>query len=381
MPQPDSVHFGRSDFFPSLPPDLKQLVQQLVHQGVSWSDINDAVQSAFNDRIPDGADQQSLLDYIRELPQSLRQDLQNAAVPPGQFKDLVDRALQANPGQSADGPQAAAAHGNSAAIGHADSGRTATPSAIGQAANAFGTQQASPQAAALSGQQIAQAQQVDRGPSPLQLPQGGRSGDAITAGRPQEATAAITTAAADRVSAAQQQLLAQAVPMAHGRTDVMTATVMAQIPGATVLANPQGTVMPAQVTPPAPPGTENAASQARDGLLAPAGHTLAGSLRRDLRRGVQPPRERRADWMLALLPGRAKRTHAGEEETTSFQWLFWVLTVAAYGALAVAVIAMIPNGGGLTDGFGRPSYGAYALIIGAIAAVASWFLGRRLSKR
>ena len=380
MPQPDSVHFGRSDFFPSLPPDLKQLVQQLVHQGVSWSDISDAVQSAFNDRIPDAPDQQSLLDYIRELPQSSRQDLQNAAVPPGQFKDLVDRALQANPGQSADGPQAAASHGNSAAIGHADGGRTATPSAISQTANAFGAQQASPQAAALSGQQVAQAQQVDRGPTPLQLPQGGRSGDAIAAGRPQETGAAIT-ASPDRVSAAQQQLLAQAVPMAQGRTAVMAATVMAQIPGATVLANPQGTVMPAQVTPPAPPGTENAAAQARDGLLAPAGHTLAGSLRRDLRRGVQPPHERRADWLLALLPGRGKRTRTDEEETPSFQWLFWVLTVAAYGALAIAVIAMIPSGGGLTDGFGRPSYGAYALIFGAIAAVASWFVGRRLSRR
>lgn len=380
MPQPDSVHFGRSDFFPSLPPDLKQLVQQLVHQGVSWSDISDAVQSAFNDRIPDAPDQQSLLDYLRELPQSSRQDLQNAAVPPGQFKDLVDRALQANPGQSADGPQVAASHGNSAAIGHADAGRTATPSAISQTTNAFGAQQASPQAAALSGQQVAQAQQVDRGPTPLQLPQGGRSGDAIAAARPQEPGAAIT-ATPDRVSAAQQQLLAQAVPMAHGRTDVMAATVMAQVPGATVLANPQGTVMPAQVTPPAPPGTENAATQARDGLLAPAGHTLAGSLRRDLRRGVQPLRERRADWLLALLPGRGKRTRTDEEETTSFQWLFWVLTVAAYGALAIAVIAMIPSGGGLTDGFGRPSYGAYALIFGAIAAVASWFVGRRLSRR
>ena len=379
MPQPDSVHFGRSDFFPSLPPDLKQLVQQLVHQGVSWSDINDAVQSAFNDRIPDAPDQQSLLDYIRELPQSLRQDLQNAAVPPGQFKDLVDRALQANPAQSSEAPQAAAAHGNSAAIGHADGGRTATPSAISQTANAFAAQQASPQAAALSGQQIAQAQQIERGLTPLQLPQGSRSGDAIAAGRPPETNAAI--ASADRVSAAQQQLLAQAVPMTHGRTDVMAATVMAQIPGATVLANPQGTVMPAQITPPSPSGTENAAAQARDGLLAPAGHTLAGSLRRDLRRGAQPPKERRADWMLALLPGRSKRTRTGEEETTSFQWLFWVLTVAAYGALAIAAITMIPSGGGLTDEFGRPSYGAYALIIGAIAAAASWFVGRRLSKR
>jgi hypothetical protein len=109
---------------------------------------------------------------------------------------------------------------------------------------------------------------------------------------------------------------------------------------------------------------------------------VAGFLRRDLRRGsVQPPSERPPGALLTLLANRRRRREEEQDGATSFQWLFWILTIVAYGALAVAVVAMIPSGGGLTDGLGQPTYGAYALIVGAIAAVASWFIGRRLSKQ
>ena len=168
------------------------------------------------------------------------------------------------------------------------------------------------------------------------------------------------------------------MPLSHGRADALPAQLAPMLAGATMLANP----IPGQATAPAPPGTDAAAAQAREAQLVPGGHTIGGFLRRDLRRGsVQVPGKRTPDsLLLALLPGRRRRED-DEQDPSSFQWLFWILTVIAYAAVAVAVVSMIPSGGGLTDGYGRPTYGAYALVIGAVAAVASWLLGRRLSRR
>ncbi|MGH6610625.1 MAG: hypothetical protein ACRECQ_10230, partial [Burkholderiaceae bacterium] len=190
---------------------------------------------------------------------------------------------------------------------------------------------------------------------------------------------------ADRANLAQQQQ-AQTLPaFAQGRPDALPAqAAMATLAGATMLANPQGNPAIAQVQIAAPAGNtqglDGAAMQARDAQLAPAGHTLAGFLRRDRFRNGDPTRDRQGESLLAaLLPGRRRRAES-EEQSTSFQWLFWILTIAAYASVAVAIVVMLPTGGSLVDGNGRPSMAIYALGFGALAAVAAWVLGKRLAR-
>ncbi len=212
---------------------------------------------------------------------------------------------------------------------------------------------------------------------------------ADAAGTPSQAALpqqAVPTAQA-RPDALGTQLHAQgqtqlAAP-AQARPEAMPPPLAPQLAGLTVLANPQAPTLNPQLNQnavPVAPGTENAVSQARDALLAPAGHTLAGFLRRD-HRGRQPMRNRPLDWALALVPGLRRRGAEGEAEPVSFQWLFWLLTIVAYGAVAAAIITMVPSGGRLLDGSGAPVFGAYALLVGAVAAIASWLVGRRLTKR
>jgi hypothetical protein len=258
-------------------------------------------------------------------------------------------------------------------------GADARPGISGQVGNAFAAQEAAPRAGAYA--QIGPAQQADRAFQDLALPQpGGRAVEGFAAGRVQDPGQAVVMA--ERMNAAQQQLPSQAMPLAQSRAEALAAQVLPTLAGATILASPQTQPLPGQVNIPVPPGTDAAAAQARDAQLTPAGHTVAGFLRRDLRRGnVQAPGERPPGALLTLLANRRRRCEEEEDGATSFPWLFWILTIVAYGALAVAVVAMIPSGGGLTDDLGQPTYGAYALIVGAIAAVASWFVGRRLSKR
>ena len=219
---------------------------------------------------------------------------------------------------------------------------------------------------------------IDRAQFDGQVLQGARTGEGPTTARVDFAGPAVNP---DRLHGPVLQALPhQAVLAPQGRTDALPAQVLPQAAGATVLSAPQGTVF-APTAPPAP-ARAGEGVQAREALLAPAGHTLSGSLRRDAgNRGTGRPRPHPADALLALLPGRRRRRAEGEEASTSFQWLFWILTIVAYGALAVAIVAMVPSGGGLTDAAGRPGYGAYALVIGALAAAASWWVGRRLSSR
>lgn len=258
---------------------------------------------------------------------------------------------------------------------------------LNQALAAPAQQQSAQQATGFAGQQVALAdQQAQRNATDAPLGAAVRTGDgAATLARSADAAAPVATP--DRTLAAQQQLQAQNVPAAHGRSDAMPAQVMTQVAGATMLANTQASMLPSQVTtpttlsmPPLPPGNESAAAHGRENLILPAGHTHAGNLRRDLRGGAQAL-HKPIDWVLALIPGNAARREPGNGESASFQWVFWLLTVVTYGALAFAVVAMLPNRGGLTNGAGGLSFGAYALMIGGAAAMASWIVGRQLAKK
>lgn len=121
--------------------------------------------------------------------------------------------------------------------------------------------------------------------------------------------------------------------------------------------------------------------QARDAHLAPAGHTVAGFLRRDARKGGHAQPERKGESLLAaLLPSRKRRTDLEEDAAASSQWLYWILTIAAYASIAVAVVAMIPTGGNVIDERGVPTTGGFALLIGLVAAGVAWVVSRRLGK-
>lgn len=187
----------------------------------------------------------------------------------------------------------------------------------------------------------------------------------------------------DRMAQLQQATQAPNAPPPI-RADALSMQAMASLAGATVLANPQAPAVPghAGLTAPAPPGTDAAAAQARELQLAPAGHTLAGFLRRGLRGGTSAQDRRPENWALAMLAGnRKRRVDDAEEQMTSFQWLFWVLTVVAYGAIGIALVVMAAGGERLTTGYGAPSTAGYALIVGAVAAAASWLVGKRVAGR
>lgn len=344
------------------------------------------LQQAINDALSSGALQQGelegsrLTELIQQLPPGHQRQLVESAdsLPPG-FRDAMQQLglAPAEPRGRADGFNAASLQGDGAPVAGAARGEAA--------AFATGREVASAPTTATAGSAAVQSAAT---PQAALAAQGARpAGEAATL-RPGEAPALIradatlAARAPDRPAAAQPQaaLPAQAVLSPQGRGDALPAHLLPAATGATLLANPQAVAAPGHTAASAPPGMDAGSVPVREGPLAPAGHTLAGSFRDRLRRGAPMPRGRPLDWLLTLLPLRDKRRQE-RDESLSFQWLFWILTVVAYGAVAIAVVSLIPGGRGLGDGFGRPSPAGYALIVGAIAAVASWWVGRRLSKR
>lgn len=356
---------------------FEQAVQDALDAGaISASDLQDAGLADQVEQLPPGH-QRQLADNAPALPPALREALEQAGLSRPNESSGSDQAPGA-PTFRGEGP--AALHGNAPLRGEA---ANAVPSwARGEATTAAPTVQASGTLPAQSSAAPAAPGGTEQARFDGPLLQGARPGEAAASARADALNPALNP---DRIQSASWQVLFQQVVVApQGRTDAMPAQVLPQAAGATVLASPHGTVLaPPNTVAPVPRGADALQAQARDAQLAPAGHTLAANLRRD-RRGRDPHSRQGphpAEGLLALLPGRRRRQIDGEEEGTSFHWLFWLLTTVTYGALAVAIIAMIPSGGALTDGAGRPGFGAYALIVGAIAAVALWFVGRRLSKR
>jgi len=295
-----------------------------------------------------------------------------------QRQDGVQNA--ANPAQSRnDGPTSQqttglAAHGGATAQ-HAMA--QAAPQGAAQAA-AFSTQQATAQ---LAPQQAGNRQMGEQAPQQQLNP---RAAEA-TVGSQRVQDARPTLAAADpRGFTPQQSLPSQAVQPAQARPEVVANQVMPQLAGLTMVANPLSPAVnaqPGQNVIPIASGAENASQVRGDALLAPAGHTLAGFLRRHHRGGKRTTDQPLSSWLLALVPAARKRRAESRPDAMSLQWVFWTLTVVAYGALVIALIAMVPSRGRLFDDAGAPAVGAYALLVGAVAVVASWWLGRYLAKR
>jgi hypothetical protein len=252
----------------------------------------------------------------------------------------------------------------------------AAPQGAAHAAG-FSTQQATAQ---LASQQAGNRQMGEQAPQQQLNPRAAEA--TVGSQRVQDARPAL--AAADpRGFTPQQSLPSQAVQPAQARPELAANQIMPQLAGLTMVANPlisAVSAQPGQNVVPVASGAENASQVRGDALLAPAGHTLAGFLRRH-HRGAKRGAEQPLSWLLALVGATRKRRAESRPDAMSLQWVFWTLTVVAYGALAIAIIAMIPSRGRLFDDAGAPAIGAYALLVGAVAVVASWWLGRYLAKR
>lgn len=265
------------------------------------------------------------------------------------------------------------------AVVPAGAARAQSADAVPMAANAAVVREGG-QPSAQAGQQVAPGMPAERtAQQGLATPAGGRAAEGFAGAARDPGT---VVAMPERLANLQQATQGPNASALAARADALPLQTMAALAGASVLANPQPAPVPGHVglAVPAPPGTDAAAAQARDSQLAPAGHTLAGFLRRDQRRGGAAHDRRPENWALALLAGaRKRRVDDAEEQMASFQWLFWVLTIVAYGAIGLALVVMAAGGARLTSAYGTPSTAGYALIVGALAALASWFVGKRLA--
>lgn len=376
----------------NLDADVLRTVMDFMLPGVSFEQaVQDAVDAGALDRADlersdlagltsrlDGNQQRQLAERADAIPQAMRTALEqlgivHAETPPSQRAEgaAVRDGTPASPAALAPGERVAAAglHNDAAGVQFAQ-GVPGTREAVA-------TQAATPQA----------------------VPTAPRPGDAAIAwlGRPADVAAGVRPgdagpipAAPDRASTAATQaaLQQQAVLAPQGRADALPAQVLPQAAGAAVLAtsiaSPQGTVATPQMQQaPAPAGSTTASASVREraARIAPAGHTVESASNRPATRGA--PKRSRSDGigmtsLLSLLSARGN--DAGEDEQSQFQWLFWILTLLAYGALAVAAFAIL-SGPGLVGPTGNLGYGTYALVIGAAGALGSWLVGRRIFRR
>lgn len=314
-----------------------------------------------------------------------------APLQPAQARPDAQAAGHVGNAQASNAPAPAAQPQGSAQAGTNFAGQQATaqPQGAAQATANFAGQQAAaqPQGASQATTNFAQqqnaaqlapqgtaAQQFANTPQPQGVP--------LAQGRPE-------TLGGQQLPQQGMPNTQQNVPVApQGGPQGTTAQLAPQAAGLAVVANPQSPAPSAkpQTDPnavPPPPGAENAASKVRNSLLAPAGYTLAGFLRRNPRgqsqqQGRQPGKL--AALMLTLAPLAKKHRDALASADAPTQAAFWLSTIAAYGALATAAVIMLADRGQLLDDKGVPTLGAYALVVGGLAAALSWWMGKQLAK-
>lgn len=335
--------------------------------------------------------QQVIVRGADQLPPPVRNALDQLGITQPQARPEAPQGApqaQAAQGQAAEGAQRAggadvvpAAVRDAVVLARADPQALTAQAATARSAGAdqvpLAASTAAPREVPLAAAQGTAAERA----TPQALPAGTRADAAGFAGVAREPGTVV--AMPDRMAQLQQANQAPGMP-AQARADAVPMQAMAALAGATMLANPQAAVpVPGHVgvNAPAPPGTDAAAAQARDVQLAPAGHTLAGFLRRD-RRGTQAHDRKPENSALAAMLAdiRSRRARDGEEQMTSFQWLFWILTIVAYGSIGFALIALIPGQPGLTTGTGELNASGWALVLGALATVASWIIGKRIAR-
>jgi len=262
-----------------------------------------------------------------------------------------------------------------------------TALAFAPAAAPNGTTLVTPPTLPLATQPQLAAQAGERALFPGQFVQGARTPDqaALVQTLRQDAVPL-----ADRMAAQQQaQLAQQAAPLARAEAALAAAAAAAaQVAGTTVAAS---TTMVAAGNPAAMaagnPLAVNAGERSgavSDATLAAAGHTIEGPQRRRMQ---QSPRRapRALQWFQLIGRGRDRnrnREPNGQPDSSAVQWLFWLLALVGYAALAFAVVTLVPADGGrhLFEANGVPTRGGLALLVGLGFVLLAWGVARVLRK-
>ncbi len=297
---------------------------------------------------------------------------------------------QGTPGPGAMGRGAPAAMAGAPAANPA--GATFAGQAPGTAAagTAFAGQAAAPGTAAntptlaatLAQQQAALAAQLRPGADAAQLAQN-RAADAALAARPDAALAGRIATALQPGQALQATNPAATLPAPPPGTT--TATAATSVPGLT-MAQAATTPPPVDARGMLLAANEHAGSRVET-LLALAGHTLDGLLRRPLRGRMRtmPQGLARLLWAMGMMGAPTTRDGEAAAERDIqrvMQWLFWMLAVIAYGCLGVALVALVgSNGHMFRDVAAGRSYTAWLALFGLVTGTFAWWVARRLSRR
>ena len=204
-------------------------------------------------------------------------------------------------------------------------------------------------------------------------------GSAQMTARADAATLAAARAAALATAAAAPGTLAQAAALTPAGNPLALA-----IPGLTVATAPtnpaadaRGMILPTH---------DAATSQRAENAMNPAGHTLAGTQRRQ-RSGRMSSMPQGGLARLLWAVGAAGYTSEGREDGTereirrAVQWLFWILTLIAYGCLAGALVVFVGSDGRLADSMADRNSTATLAMCGLAAGVIAWGVGRWVSRR
>ncbi|GAA3913660.1 hypothetical protein GCM10022229_03100 [Luteimonas lutimaris] len=204
-------------------------------------------------------------------------------------------------------------------------------------------------------------------------------GNAQLAARADAAALAAARAAALATAAAAPGTLAQATTFTPAGNPLALSA-----PGLTMAAAPtnpaadaRGVILPTH---------DAATSQRAENAMNPAGHTLDGAQRRQRdRRMSSMPQGGLARLLWAV--GAAGHTSEGREASAerdarrAMQWLFWILTLIAYGCLAGAIIVFAGSDGRLADSISDRNSTAALAMCGLAAGVIAWGVARWMSRR
>lgn len=197
---------------------------------------------------------------------------------------------------------------------------------------------------------------------------------------PQGTTAATGAAAADRAAAAVSPnplaaaataaTIAAAKAAADAAPVMGTTATLAPAPGTT--ADTRGIVLP---------GHDRVVAPRADAHGVPT-YTGDGLGRRTMSRDGNGLPALLSRWWSLRENGLHGHYVPDPERNASraLQWLFWILMIAAYASLAVALIVLLP-GGRLIGAGGQPSGGGIALFVGIVVAIGAWWLARRMARK
>lgn len=185
---------------------------------------------------------------------------------------------------------------------------------------------------------------------------------------------------------AQQALFTRLNNLQHAATPPGTNATAAPPPSETSATLPAVNTNTIANDPRSLPLTANdRAAQQRGGENQPnlIAYTGDGAPRRTQRRGGVD-NATLSYWLSSFGRGGVHRpTHDNEpdlEVIRALQWLFWVLTVVAYGCLAMAVILLLPGGSLVSERVSTAGSGV-SLFLGVVVAAGAWWLGRHLNRR